>query len=279
MSKMILLPLDGSDISLKAAFAAKSIAILLDIPVHVLYASEEELSREELLNKLKINKNDLPRNVISHKKGNPVDVILEEAKNSEYVVMSSHGQGYDPSKISGSVAAKVIENTNTPVLLIRPDIHLTNNGNFWTPKNALIPLNGTPCASPALAPAMEILTRTGAELDLLHVTISTPGRHIEPGAYTAPYYEDYSQHEWPSWSKEFLKRFGPDIKDNIKIEFFVSSGDPAEEIINYAKQNKNDLIAMAWHGKLAPPHATILRKVMFEAPCPVLLIKICHYKK
>ncbi|HBH17754.1 MAG TPA: hypothetical protein DDX14_02195, partial [Cyanobacteria bacterium UBA9579] len=257
--KMILLPLDGSDISLKAVLPAKSIAVLLNMIVHILYVSDEELSREEVIKKAKIRKEDFPRCIISHKKGNPIEVIIEEAKLSEYVVMCTHGQGYDPDKISGSVATKVIENTSTPVLLVRPDIELPTQNNLWQTKNVLIPLNGCPCAAQALEPTMRILSKINAEIDLLHIPVSEQKKQAESGMFTVPYYEDHPQHEWPTWTKEFLRRFGPKLKNNFKVEFFVSTGDPAEHIINFSKEHNNDLIAIAWHGKLAPPHATILR--------------------
>ncbi|OGI23425.1 MAG: hypothetical protein A2287_02525 [Candidatus Melainabacteria bacterium RIFOXYA12_FULL_32_12] len=274
--KMILLPLDGSDISLKAVLPAKSIAILLNMIVHILYVSDETLSKEELIKKTRIKMEEFPRCIISHKKGNPVEVILEEAKNAEYVVMCTQGEGYDPEKISGSTATKVIENSTTPVLLIRPNIKIQQKDDLWEAKNVLIPLNGSPGAAQALEPTMAILSKTNAEIDLLHISVSEMKHPAESGMYTVPYYEDHPQHEWPSWSKEFLRRFGPTLKNHFKVEFFVSTGDPAEHIINFSKDHNNDLIAMAWHGKLAPPHANILRRVMYETPCPVLLTKINH---
>ncbi|MFH0702507.1 MAG: universal stress protein [bacterium] len=270
--KKILLPLDGSESSLAALVLAKSISILLNMVVSILYVSDEDLCKEKLLQKLDLKKEDLHKFIINHKKGNPAEIIIQESENSSYVVMSTHGTTKNMSIPTGSVSNTVIENSNVPVLLIRPDMVLCFEENLWKPKKALIPINGTPGAAQALSPAMKILTKVHSEIDLLHISTSKIIPPGEPGTFTAPYYEDYPQHEWTHWSKEFLKRFG--CVNDIKINISLSKGDPGEEIIFFLKKNNNDFIAMAWHGKLNSEHAKILRKIMFEAPCPILLIKI-----
>ena len=271
----ILLPLDGSKTSLTALLPAKSIAYLLNMVIHILYVSEKELTYNELLSTIQIDESDFPRSIISHKVGNPAEVILKESENAAYIVMCTHGSGYDESKLTGSVSSQVMENSTAPVLLIRPDVVLTRENDLWEPKHVLIPLNGTPGASQALTPAMDIALKTKAKIDLLHISFSGKNDHVEPGAMTVPYYEDYPQYEWPSWSREFLRRFCT-LSCSENPDFYVSTGDPGEEILNFARKNKNDLIAMAWHGRILPPHASTLRKVMFEAPCPILLTRIFH---
>ena len=274
--KMILLPLDGSEASLAALLPAKSLAILFNIPIYILYVSDKELSREELIKKLKFDTDELPRFLLVQKSGNPADVIINESKNAKYIVMGTHGETANIEELTGSVSKEVLKNSEIPILMIRPDMKLPLQDNIWKPKKILVPLNGTLGASHTLGPVVEILTLTSAELDLLHIVTSKAEIPTEPGCLTTPYYVDFPQLEWTSWSKEFIRRFGPILHNHNHIKFKLSilSGDPSDEIISFAEKNHDDLIAMTWHGNLTEPHAKILKKVMRLAPCPCLLVRI-----
>lgn len=274
--KKILLPLDGSEASLKAFIPAKSLAELLGTTLCILHISEEKLDQAIFLEKLGIKKEDLQCYVISHKTGDPAKVILEESEQCDYIVMGTHGETCDTTQKAGSVAIKVVENTYKPVLLIKPDVDLNYQNGKWIPQKALIPLNGVPNSAQALLPAMDILAKTSAEIDLLHISCHTAEPPKEKGTFTAPYYEDYPQHEWQSWSKEFMKRFCPVLRNHnhINLKVSLSHGNPAEEILNFAKENKNDFIAIAWHGTFSHLRASTLKKVLAECACPIMLIKI-----
>lgn len=278
-NKIILLPVDGSESSLKAISPAKSIATLLNMTIKVLYVSEESCPTKEIIEKLNLEKEQYADCILINLSGDPADIILEEAQKAAYVIMATHGESTDNSKLIGSTSYRVIKNSETPILLIKPDVCLTMENNRWTPKNALIPLNGTPDSAQALTPAIDLLTQTAAEVDLLH--ISTPySKHIsDKGAFVTPYYTDYQHHEWSIWSKEFLKRFCPVFdRNNIKYNLYLANGDPASEIIAHSKKFNNDIIAMAWHGHIGHMKAQVLQQVIQDAPCPILLIKIKHNK-
>ena len=55
------------------------------------------------------------------KKGNPVEVILEVAKekNCDLIVMGTHGRGALADVVMGSTARRVIRRSPTPVLVVR----------------------------------------------------------------------------------------------------------------------------------------------------------------
>ncbi len=274
--KKILLPLDGSAASLKAFIPAKSLSELLNLPLCILHISEEKLDKDSLLEKLGIKKDAIQCFIITHKTGNPAQVILEESAECDYIVMGSHGETCDVSQNAGSVTITVIENTFNPVLLIRPDAELKIIEGKWMPQKTLIPLNGAPNSAQALAPAINILAKINAEIDLLHITSHEVELPREEGSFIAPYYTDYPQHEWASWAKEFLKRFCPILQErnHIKTNLSVSHGNPADEILNFARANKNDFIAVAWHGTFSHLRASTLRKILSECPCPIMMIKI-----
>jgi len=274
--KRILLPLDGSPASLKAYIPAKSLSELLNLPLCILHVSEKLHSISKLREKLNISKEDLKHFILSHQTGNPADIILEESKNSAYIVMGTHGKTCDVSLKAGSVTLTVIENTFKPVLLIRPEIELKIKDNLWIPQKTLIPLNGAPNSSQALTPVIELLAEINAEIDLLHITCSNTNPPSEEGSLITPYYTDYQQHEWASWSSEFLKRFCLVLQDcnHIKINLSVAHGEPSKEILNFAGTNNNDFISIAWHGSFSELRASVVKKILLEAPCPIMLIKI-----
>ncbi len=270
------MPLDGSEASLKAFIPAKSIAGLLGLTLYILHVCDEELSRRELVEKLCIKPEELECFVISRRTGSPEAAILEESRNSSYIVMGTHGSTCDESLRMGSTTEEVIEKSLKPVLLIKPDTCLNVVNGQWIPHRALIPLNGAPGSAQALAPAMRILAKTAAQIELLHIFREKTEPIVEEGSFSAPYYEDYPQHEWPSWSKEFIKRFCPvmENRNNIKMSVSTSRGDPAEQITAFAEKNSNDFIAIAWHGTMSQFRAMTLKKVLSDSNCPIMLIRI-----
>ena len=278
--KILLLPLDGSDASLSALLPARSLSLLLNLSINIIYVSDDELSTEEILKKLKIKDDYLPHFMITHKKGDPSEIILQESLQAEYIVISTHGKTKDLSKFAGKVVMNVIGKSKIPVLLVRPDIVLEQQNGIWIPKKFLIPLNGYPGAAQAFNPLLDLVNKTNAELDLLHVTETNIEENYEPGGLRMPYYEDSPHYEWSSWSKEFLKRFCQLLRNHkyIKFDLSLSKGEPAEEILSFADKNKNDLIAMAWHGELGHLRAQTLKKVICNSPCPILLVKIAEHQ-
>ncbi len=276
MKGKVLLPLDGSNASLSALIPAKSIAEILGMGLCIINISDEELSKEELIVNLKLKDRDAGCFMIAQHQGVPDEVIIREGRDSNYIVMGTHGYTCDETRRMGSTTAKVIEAANKPVLLIKPSVEMKTENNKWMPQKALIPLNGAPGSAQALAPAINILAKTTASIDLLHIFEEKCKPLEEEGGFSAPYYEDYPQHEWPSWSKEFLKRFCPIMENHnhIKINVSTSTGDPAQEIISFAKTNKNDFIAIAWHGTMSRFRAMTLKSILSEATCPIMLIKI-----
>jgi nucleotide-binding universal stress UspA family protein len=273
IEKMILLPLDGSKASISALIPAKSLSVLFNIPLYILYVSDKKFSRDELISKLNINPAELPRFVLLQKSGDPSEVIISEMKNAKFLVMGTHGETANMDKLIGSVTKKVMEVSEVPVLMIHPRMKINLEKNMWVPKKVLIPLNGTIGASHTLGSVIEILVKASSSLNLLHIVQIKPDKSSE--TMTTPYYIDFPQFEWNCWSKEFIRRFGPILHNHNHISYELSllRGDPGEEIISFAKNHNNDLIAMTWHGDLSEKHALILKKVMKLAPCPTLLVR------
>lgn len=65
-------------------------------------------------------------------------------------------------------------------------------------------------------------------------------------------------------------------REQIRTRVEVRFGDPAEEVIAYAREVEADLIAMCTHGRTGLArwaYGSVTEKVMRHAHCPVLLVR------
>jgi len=160
MYKKILVPLDGSELSETIINDVVTIAKGCKVPEVVLLTVTETLDKsitevvdakvsmdldqayeiatdqgqaylDEIVNHLKKITTILKQNGITAKieilSGKPAEEILKYSKNSEIdlIVMSAHGRSGFSRIVFGSVADKVLRQTEVPVLL-RPAGHKTN---------------------------------------------------------------------------------------------------------------------------------------------------------
>ncbi len=74
-----------------------------------------------------------------------------------------------------------------------------------------------------------------------------------------------------------LMEFVPqDRREGIDIEFLIRKGEPAEEVVNVAKEFSIDLIIVGSQGHTALASSTIgsvAQNVVNQAPCPVLVVR------
>ena len=102
-----------------------------------------------------------------------------------------------------------------------------------------------------------------------------PGCPVEPGAITAPRYEDQAHYERPTWASEFLQRacYVNPPEEMRKLRLALTVGDPAAEIIHSARDNQADLIVLCWRGDLGGNHTLVVKDVFREMPCPLLILR------
>lgn len=137
----ILVAVDGSDNSERALIKAKKhgeqvrgdITILTVVdPISIGVYSYSELSKKDydvlksvgesvLIESLKIIGDSEVKINTMLKKGSPADEILKEAEDGQYdlIVMGSRGFGVFSKSILGSVSQKILNHTNTDVLIIK----------------------------------------------------------------------------------------------------------------------------------------------------------------
>ena len=89
-------------------------------------------------------------------------------------------------------------------------------------------------------------------------------------------YEDAERSIWKDRQKQ-LKAFSLKYAGRLpKLELALVKGNPAEQILTFAREKKVDLILMSTHGRTGLTHAlmgSVAEKVVRNAQCPVLTLK------
>jgi nucleotide-binding universal stress UspA family protein len=190
------------------------------------------------------------------------------------VVLTTHGHIIEPGRSLGCVAEQVIAGATQPILLIRPEATPLAIRPGAALQRLLLPLDGTPTTATLLVPATGLASRLGASVDLLYVAdVGAPPD--EPGSIGAPQYVDQPQHEWPQWANEVITRLGEacaQCPPDMPVRTFLAQGDAGEAIARFAAEHASDAVVLARRSRLEPGRAGVLRAVLDQTPCPVLLV-------
>jgi nucleotide-binding universal stress UspA family protein len=174
-----------------------------------------------------------------------------------------------PRRMLGRTAAAVLCGASHPLVVVPPE----RGPAPWHLKHILVPHDGTPSTSVGLKPAAELAELAGAELLVAHVTgvRTAPG---EPGSLTVSPYVDQPQHEWPAWTSEFVRRFACMCPlGHLHVRVLLACGNPAAELLRLAEQQSTDLMVLAWRGVLKAPRAAVLREIVDQTHCPLLIVR------
>jgi nucleotide-binding universal stress UspA family protein len=271
-SATVVLPLDGSVAALAALSVAKGVAEIMDGTVRIIHVALETSPAAKLVERLGITAADLRGSVLDTRTGDPATEIIEAARAPQVfaIVMCTH-TGASADKILGDTALNVLKNVPCPVVLVSPERPPLP----WRLGRILLPHDGSPATSAAICPAAELARKSGAELNVLHVTFPGARPMDEQGSFTPSRYLDQAQHEWPAWGREFVERLTSVCPlDAVKIRLSLALGDPKEEVLRAATQQSSDLILLAWNGVWHEAHAGIVRTVIDRAPCPVAILRL-----
>jgi nucleotide-binding universal stress UspA family protein len=128
----------------------------------------------------------------------------------------------------------------------------------------------------ALVMARTLAQRFGAEIDLLHVVPSLEIAYpLAPVYVPVPF--DVAEYEQSLCTAAREQMTGVAARYGLpteRVHAIVGVGAPADEIVDTAEREKDDLIVMATHGHTGWRHlvfGSVAEKVMRLARCPVLL--------
>ena len=138
---------------------------------------------------------------------------------------------------------------------------------MWPPRTILHPTDFSEHASYALRVANSLARSHSARLVVVHVMpLLHPAGMIPPGHHPK---RDYS-----AMRKEIL-HLEP-LDEAVQRKPKVLEGEPAPNILQFAKEIEADLIIMGTHGKTGLKHllyGSVAEEVVRKAACPVLTIR------
>jgi nucleotide-binding universal stress UspA family protein len=300
MTKRILVPLDGSQLSEAALPWAERVAKALDAQVIVFRAAEAHAlagvsQADSEVRALEVAQEYL-NGVVARLKakgitawpitayGKPGDHIAEAAGGHEatMIIMSTHGRSGLTRWLFGSVADKVVRSATVPVLLVRGAV---------TPaeqiRRVLVPLDGSTLAEQALVPADELAKALGLELVLLQVVMPRlTAIGGETVAYTGTLLEEDKESAWQylDLMAKALRKGGVVVRTEVETggqgETAGAYGGKVGEIItDYARKNGIDLIAMCSHCRSGLSRlllGSVASDVLHGASGPVVLLNPRH---
>ena len=167
-------------------------------------------------------------------------------QDADLIVMSTHCRSGLARLALGSVTDSLIRRTSIPVLIVKPPASYLNPRIGETFRSMVVPLDGSRVAEQILPRVMSLARLENAIITLLHVLTRerfTPTDTTEPdGAWwekDVSMAEDYLERV-----AKKLRRYGTPVKTDI-----VVSQNVPQAISDFASREKEDLIAIATHGR------------------------------
>lgn len=194
---------------------------------------------------------------VSVVEGHAVDVVLRRLTQNppDLVIMGTHGRGGVARILLGSVAENVVHETHCPTLIVRgPEIpsgvdHL---------QRVLCPVNLTDATRDCIQTASGIAVALGAELGVLQA--------IDDGIAE----EEVTR-------QILCERVPESIRRHCRVSEVVLKGDPAEQIILFARREKTDLIVLGAEPRSFLEFSILGRtteRVLRHGPSSVLLLPL-----
>lgn len=290
----ILVPLDGSPLAERALPAAITLAqafsttnkcelhILRVVPpimvaleptlyTETIHLGEEESNAYLAAVALEYGESGVPI-VPAAKTGAVAETIISYAQENDIhlIVISSHGRSGLSRWVYGSVTEKVLRQACCATLIIREQVEQVA-GKF---KKILVCLDGSTLAEQVLEFANSLAHCLQAELILLRV--------IEPANLlfdmeTADQVQESVNALERGEAEAYLNALIHDLPsaENI-LSTYTLTGPPADTIIDFAKEQQVDLIAMSSHGRSGISrwvYGSVAEKVMRGATCATFIMR------
>jgi nucleotide-binding universal stress UspA family protein len=232
-------------------------------------AAQEECAKSGM-QRLADQLTGLPHNTIVER-GAGVWETLEPALKAyhiDLIVLGTHGRTGAGKLLLGSVAEEVFRRSSVPVLTIGPRVHQDthNNAKF---QRVLFATDFTPESIAAVPCAILFAEEHQARLTLLHIIPERPTdiarKQAEDNVATAMY--------------ELSELVPSDAVWWCQPEAVVEYGNPAQKILEVAKQRGADLIVLGVRdankrmGAATHLEWSTAHKVVAQATCPVLTVR------
>jgi nucleotide-binding universal stress UspA family protein len=270
----ILVPLDGSPMALRSLGCTTWLASRLGAQVHILNVGEP-LSESEALARLGIPekyRSLLDLHQVQGEAGKEILAAIERY-GIDLIVMTARGESAgtgapDVLKVVGRVTREVIEDTRVPVLLLPPTYEESLP---W--RSVLVPISGEAATDAALTLALRLAHTLGLAVTIAHVADSD---RVGGGGETGAGLYDEAHHEYAQMLNEFVARAGPlcSAEERRHItDFHLCRGEVAQELSYLIEHERVNLLVVGWHGQFMTGYAQVLKMLIWQTRCAVLLVK------
>jgi nucleotide-binding universal stress UspA family protein len=285
MYTKILVPLDGSSLAEQILPYVRLLAAADDIPVELLWVNDPEVAQwparsgKEYLRQAAVKYLPAIKRVAANEAdGKPAPMIVGRAAAEAncLIAMATHGMSGMRRWLIGSVASKVTQLAQSPLLLVHPTEDADPAASAEI-KSIFVPLDGSGLAEKALPHAIGLTKTFDASLQLLRVYDLPSGAYVvadgmiaqgasQVGAALRSEVESYLEGK-----VESLRAGGL-----AQVIGTALAGDAASEIIDLAAKTARSLIVMSTHGRSGIGRwliGSVAEKVIQHARAPVLMIR------
>ncbi|NNE72772.1 MAG: universal stress protein [Acidimicrobiales bacterium] len=249
----VIVPLDGSDESVRALGPASAIARCLNVTLHI--ASYHQPASDGLELRQWVDQQVEPfagveRQCTIEPASEPVSEMLLDllaAKPASLVVMSTHGRGRSAALL-GSVATELLHDGRAPVLLFGPNVEA---GRFRLHGPMVVAVSAEE-SSEAIVPIVEAFT---ANFDLIPEVVTVADGF--DGAAAAE-----------QAAREIGEATGKTIAHQV-----LAAEDPAKALVAHADETGAVLLALATRAETGASrmlHGSVTANTVAHASCPVL---------
>lgn len=266
MVQQLIVPVDGSEASWRAADVALSLARRADANVRIVQvvfdpadARAAKPQLEEGLRSIHVNDVDVDIEVlVDDSVASALEVALDESPAST-IVMASHGRGRSAALV-GSVADDVLQRTFGPIVVVGPNVSVSE---FTGP--IVVSVDGSKESEAALP----LAAAWGIELGLSPWVVNVTG-------------EDSARGDGDIIDSMYASRLARQLasRSGHRVEFEqLHEGHPAVAVPDFAERMGASLIVASSHGRSGLSRLTIgsvTSGFVRHAHCPVVVVRLPH---
>jgi nucleotide-binding universal stress UspA family protein len=298
MFTKILIPLDGSITAEAALPYARVLGESLQSPLELLavvdisaatarvvgnkarYLSalieEGERSNEKYLSQIAAKLGSVESRCLVAR-GQPAEVIVQHAATDKNILiaMAGHGRTGLSRWLLGSIAEKVLRSAKNPLLLVRARDGAREHSQVSL-KSIIVPLDGSTLAESVLPGATTFAECFNLELVLFRA-YELPASAYYGKEDHLPDYENMKKNVRAA-AEQYLAAKVAVLKTRglTRVRTALSEGPGAKEIIRYARDHADSMVAICTHGRSGVKRwliGSVTEKVVRHSENPVLVIR------
>lgn len=263
----VLIPHDGSPLSGRIVESAEAIVSPgVDVTVmHVITSEGADGGVEETASRLEARGITVTRHNDHGTDAAAALLNFIERNQPELVLMATHGRSGSGRFTRGSVAERVMRECQSPLLMVNPSADT-----IMPPRRVLVPLDASENSFAVVAPLLNLLSGSDAQVTLLFVDFDDPTDTEELRSKR----REQRKQDIAEWFNEPANRISA---EGVGLEIRIEHGNPAEKILQIANEPQYDLLAMTTHGRSGIARwafGSVADKVLSACTKPLLLKRI-----